>query len=63
MRTIKKYIALIVVFAFIGAGFILLATDYETTASAAKGLLASLACFSMAVLVLFFANVKNLIEQ
>ena len=63
MRTIKKYIALVIVFAFIGAGFILLATPYETMKTATEGIIASLACFCMAVLVLFFANVKNLIEQ
>ena len=63
MKTIKKYIALVIVFAFIGAGFILLSIDYETMKTATEGIVASLCCFCMAVLVLFFANVKNLIEQ
>ena len=59
----KKYILLVVCFAFIGGGFIFLSMDYDSMASAIHGLTTSLLCFVMAGLVLFIANLKKLITQ
>lgn len=59
----KKYMVLVVVFLFIGAGFIFLSMDYNTIQSAINGLTTSLLCFAVAVLILFLGNIKNIIND
>ena len=63
MKTIKRYMALCLVFVFIGAGGILLALDYDTIKTTWQGLLGAFACFGAGLYLGHVFDRKNMLPE
>lgn len=63
MKTIKRYMALALVFAMIGAGFTLLAMDYETLTTSWVALAAAFVFFAAGIGLGYVFNRHNMLPE
>jgi hypothetical protein len=63
MGTIKRYLALCLVFAFFLAGGILLAMDYDTAKATFQGMLGAFACFGAGLYLGLYFDRKNMLPE
>ena len=63
MKTIMKYLAMVLVLALIGAGGLLLMFDYESTATKWAALIGALSCMMLGLYLGHVLNRKNLLPE
>ena len=63
MKSIKKYMALALVFVIIALGCIMLMLDYDTIFKACMGLLAAFVLFASGIAVGVYFERKNMLPQ